>query len=533
MRSYLSLINIFASKQKRQNSLTIICIVIAVALVTTIFGIADMGIKSKKYSIINTKGNYHIFFSTINKKQINMIKARPEIKVTGDLDIYRASSDDDTSSTNGKGTNTVKYKISGEETNILGVSSDIIKQKMLPIKLIKGRFADNDNEVMLSEQTRVELGASIGDKLEINTANNMTKKVCVVGFVKSDLDLKSEKENLIILNSNFFEKVIEEADYSSSELVLFSKYANIKDVVKDIVKQMNLKENQVKQNTSLLDIIGQSDENYVEKIYLQLIVLATLVSIAGIFMISSTLNTKITQRIKFFGMLNSLGATKKQIKRFVHLEALNWCKVGITVGVLVGVVTVWILYAILHYFVPSYFNDIVGFGISPISIVIGAVIGIVTVYFSSLAPARRAAKISAMEALRGSTIYKKTSLNKRNLKNTGFTSIENVLGMHHAKSSKKNFMLVVCSFSISIVLFITLSSITNSISKLNQTYKPWNQDILINTSFDKNMREKLVNFLKSNDKIKTFSQNFERDIEADRNGKKEKIELSVFDENYF
>lgn len=70
-------------------------------------------------------------------------------------------------------------------------------------------------------------------------------------------------------------------------------------------------------------------------------VLFLLILLAGVLMISSSMNSTVAQRTKFFGMMRCIGMSREQIIRFVRLEALNWCKTAVPIGVLLGVVTVW------------------------------------------------------------------------------------------------------------------------------------------------------------------------------------------------
>ena len=89
-----------------------------------------------------------------------------------------------------------------------------------------------------------------------------------------------------------------------------------------------------------------------------------LVLIAGVLMISSSMNSSVAQRTQFFGMMRCIGMSRRQIIRFVRLEALNWCKTAIPIGLVLGVVTTWGLCAVLRFVVREEFSDIPLFGIS-------------------------------------------------------------------------------------------------------------------------------------------------------------------------
>lgn len=108
-------------------------------------------------------------------------------------------------------------------------------------------------------------------------------------------------------------------------------------------------------------------------------VLFLLILIAGVLMISSNLNSTVAQRIEFFGMMRCIGMSKQQIVRFIRLEALNWCKTAVPIGLVLGVVTTWGLCTALRFLVGEEFAYIPFFGISIIGIVCGILVGVITV----------------------------------------------------------------------------------------------------------------------------------------------------------
>ena len=143
--------------------------------------------------------------------------------------------------------------------------------------------------------------------------------------------------------------------YSSAEdsdmiyYVQFDKNVNIRRAIEDIKKQYGFTEDNISRNTALLGTMGYSNDSYMLGLYGSAFVLFLLVLIAGVLMIASSLNSNISQRTKFFGMLRCIGAEKKQIIRFVRLEALNWCKAAIPIGVILGVLVVWVLCSLLKF----------------------------------------------------------------------------------------------------------------------------------------------------------------------------------------
>ena len=192
-------------------------------------------------------------------------------------------------------------------------------------------------------------------------------------------------------------------------------------------------------------------------------VLFVLILIAGVLMISGSINSMVAQRTKFFGMMRCIGMSRQQLIRFVRLEALNWCKTAIPVGIIMGIAVTWILCVFLRCVVKEEFTYIPLFGVSLIGIISGAVMGTVTVLIAAGTPARRAAKVSPIAAV-SENAEDRNGVHRAVRK--GSLSIETSLGIHHAVSSGKNMILLTGSFALSIILFLTFSVLLDFVGYL-------------------------------------------------------------------
>lgn len=212
-----------------------------------------------------------------------------------------------------------------------------------------------------------------------------------------------------------------------------------------------------------LSVAALFDSAMGQTLLLTAIILFFLVLAAGVLMISSSINSSIAQRTKFFGMMRCIGMSQQQIVLFVRLEALNWCKTAVPIGLVLGTAASWTLCAALHFLVGEEFSNIPLFGISGIGIVSGIAVGVVSVLIAASAPAKRAAKVPSVTAASGNSDSSRTWHHTAKLR---FFKIETALGCYHALSSKKNLLLLTGSFALSIVLFLSFSVMIDFVNYL-------------------------------------------------------------------
>jgi putative ABC transport system permease protein len=258
--------------------------------------------------------------------------------------------------------------------------------------------------------------------------------------------------------------------------VQFKEHTRINKAVTDIKQQYGLTDKNITENAGLLAITGFSSKSAMRSLYSIAAVLFVLVLVAGVLMISGSINSNVAQRTKFFGMLRCIGASRQQIIHFVKLEAFNWCKTAVPFGVAIGVIVTWSICAVLRFGIGGEFDEMPLFKFSGVGVISGVTVGIVTVVLAARSPAKRAAKASPVAAVSSCTEGAK---NERHAANTHFVKIETALGIHHAVSAKKNLILMTGSFALSIILFFVFCTGLDLVRALMPTLRPWQPDCSI------------------------------------------------------
>lgn len=462
MKHYLDLTAFFARQHKRQTRMTRLCIVLAVFLVTVIFGMADMEMRSQMIQAVKSDGSWHAGF-VADERQGALIGARPEVEQIARYGVVNYRLQDG-------------YRIEGVETAICGLDCNLLE--MFPdVTILEGSFPEKPDEATLNETVKSRLGLQVGDLVSLAVPQGISRQYKITGITK-DTILEAEHDAFgMLLTVEGYDALHTRETGAEQEIVYFVKFrsfCNIQKAIGDIAAQLGFAPEQVRQNAKVLALMFQSGDSYLIRFYFVAAILAVLVAVAGIFMIAASMNSSIARRTEFFGMLRCLGATQKQVVRFVKKEALLWCRSAIPAGVLAGVVVVWLLCGMLRFLSPGLFEGMPVFGVSIPSIVAGILLGIVTVLLAAGAPARKAAGVSPLTAVSGNA---GTVQAAKRAADTRFFKVDTALGIHHASGSKKNYILVTGSFAFSIILFLAFSTAVDFMHRAITPLRPQAPDL--------------------------------------------------------
>lgn len=192
-----------------------------------------------------------------------------------------------------------------------------------------------------------------------------------------------------------------------------------------------------------------------------------IVMLASVFIIRNSFEISITEKIRLYGMLSSVGTTPKQIRQNVFFEAFVLGVIGIPLGILTGIGITVALIA----FASSVLSDQLGsykliFAVNFGAIALAIAVGIATILCSAATSAKKASKTSPMEAIRSSNDIKISA--KQAKKGYAVPKwISKVFGVggsiawKNMKRSRKQYRATVISIIISVSLFLGINSVVD------------------------------------------------------------------------
>lgn len=225
----------------------------------------------------------------------------------------------------------------------------------------------------------------------------------------------------------------------------------------------------IEMNQSVLYYSGVTqDDNFNKFLKFLTTVLNVIIMIGSISLIYNSFSISISERSKQLGMLSSVGATRRQKRNSVLFEASFLGIIGIPLGVLAGILGLSITFKLIN----PLFMDIINTQVkltmcfSTKSIVIAVLFSIVTIFISAYIPARRASKITPMEAIRQS---KDVKITQKAVKTSRLTrkifGLEGEIALKNMKRNKKRYRSLIFSLFISVVLFISVASYIHYLSE--------------------------------------------------------------------
>ena len=519
---------------KKRTIVTIIGIMLSVALITAVATMYSSSISSLIEFETYEKGDFHVAFYNVPIEEINNLKNNrkiDEVFLTQDIGY-------------------AKLEDSKNEYKPYAFIKAFTKTSLenLSVKLTEGRLPENADEIVIPTHLKtngrvtlnvgdtitLNIGKRVSDGYELDQNNSFNEEVPeeiidttsktykIVGIIERPA---TNIENYSAPGYTFITYMNEEN--ISGKADVYCKYtkegskdyinvtANILGVDEEIFRKFEIGEfkdisinergeiEKAKYNYNinfyLIDLeTNPLNNNTVGGLGTVVAVVCGIIVFTSVFCIKNSFDISIAEKTKQYGMLKSIGATKKQIRKNVFFEAIILGLIGIPLGLLLGILASTILIIISNLFLEDMFTRglklVLSF--SWIAFVVAIGLGIVTIYLSALRSAKKASKISPIESIRNSSEIK---IKSKKLKSPKV--IKKIFGVggeisyKNLKRNKKKYRTTVTSITVSVFVFIALSyfmSLAFDTVENELNLKDYNLSLSINMKNDEEMYQKVL-----------------------------------------
>ncbi len=359
--------------------------------------------------------------------------------------------------------------------------TSVNKEYFNELKLVDGSFPKNENEVVISNHviTNGGLNYKVGDivtftygKRNIEGEETLANSEYVPG---EEIDITGEvtlKIVGIVERSNF--ESYSASGYTAFTLdvnsdkgnvnlyVMFDKNKKIIKQSEELAKELSY-DYDINYNSTLLALYGESTYgNVMTTMVSMMIIMLALVSIGCIIVIYNSFAISVMERKKEFGLLSSIGATKKQLAHTVFFEAVVVGVIGIIFGILGAYIGIGCVVLVINNLISDMLDYKLYLVTNPLFIIIPVIFMIVVIGVSAFIPSRKASKVSPIEAIRQNDDIK---INKKKIRTSKLINklfgVEGEIALKNIKRNKKKYRVTIVSLFISIVLFISFSSYMN------------------------------------------------------------------------
>ena len=458
---------------KKRTMVTIIGIILATTLITSITTLVSSFRKSMiEYQKV-TQGNYHYQYINLQKNDLKKLENNTNIEKTfitqnvGYIKLENA------------------YSFAKSYASIIEFSKEALEN--LNIQLFEGRFPQNSNEILIEKEMNImgKLDWKIGDEVELNISktqndssktNDLIKTYKIVGTIAKPID------NIETVQSQNYTIISYLDNIQNENINAFVRYKNL-------INNKEINQYEYKENNTLVALESGKIEGDMSFAYLIAIIFIAIIIVASVYCIRNSFEISITERIQQYGILSSIGATSKQLSYNVFFESFILGLIAIPIGIIFGISLIFILISMVkQFFGSNLFGTDFLFDINVMSIVITIFFDSLTIYLVARKTAKKAAKITIIEAIRSNQDIK---INAKKMKYPYF--IKNIFGIggeiayKNLKRNNKKYRTTIISIIVSIMLFVSISSFTQYAFKSLDSYK-LNYNVSVQAQGNKNYK---------------------------------------------
>lgn len=437
MKNYSEISNKYMKENKKRTILTIVGIILATVLICAV-GTLLLSFKDSMLASDRAKGDFEFVLENINPDEVDKVTNNAEVK---DFSICQKPE-------------------KGEEEQILNSTrvASLSKgnknyfDKVYTEKVLEGRKPQAAGEVVIDASSKDVLKTEVGDTITLVNKDGKQNKVTIVGV--------SEASTFVTNSALNFETYFDGENLDSQNnywvFLNLKSEKNKQSIIKKVIENANISGDKfVKQdNSEILYLTGNGGQKGItEALRNMSIFVIVIIVICTITVIYNTFNISVIERIKYFGILKAVGATPKQIRRIILKEGALMGLISIPIGCLIGFFS---LKFAVKIFIGNSLLTIDHFSINfhPSIMIITVAVVAFTILISVLGPARKAKKVSAVEAMRNTNEIKIGKIKRRR---AGIVQkifgIEGSLAYKNIRRTPARFVITLIALTISLILF--------------------------------------------------------------------------------
>lgn len=485
-------------ENRKRTAVTIVGIILATALIT---GVACMVVSFRASMIAyekQQKGDYHYHFVEVKQEYLKYFQNNENIAKCGLVKVLGYAPLDGSQNPD----KPYLYVSAIEE----GMEST------LALTLSEGRMPENGTELVVGRHVRsnglvdikvgdvltLQMGARMVDEYFLNQENGYNaeeerfvpaseKQYTVVGIIErpnqelepqiapgySAFTLLEEPgaAETVDVYASYTKKGLRNADQVNAGILgveeeLYNRYNNGLGLYYTPEEQQRIKmvAKQVQENYWLLKwelMIFSS--NIMNMLYAMSVIAILVIIVTSVFCIHNSFMISLTEKLKLYGRLASVGTTRRQQKKIVYYEAAVLGLAGVPLGVLSGIAATAVLVRLVGSLVEEAMGFQLVYGVSFPTILLGAVLSVVTVYLSASGSARKAARMSPISAIRSNDLVKTgRKMSGNELRCPAFIGrlfgIGGKIAYKNLRRARVKYRTTVISIVVSVAAYIGLST---------------------------------------------------------------------------
>lgn len=513
-------------QNKTRSVLTVLGITISVVMLTVIFTCATSFAHYYGERAINTNGNWHFFVKTDYESAKKYLLSDSSLK---DIGFEKDLSTEEQS-----------YKIYSDKANYLRTGTiyqgDAQYIKDTVTCKYDGALPKSDNEIMV-EQSLIKnngLELKIGDEIKIAVGSRLKGDFVilpVMGNYQFGERFEKEKDETfkvvgILHNNEPTERgaiIRGMSDFKSKNLVAYGKikkitpfsYIKINGIYDKFgftkkKRAFNVGENTGFLNSRLAFSIDKNDLPQVLKLTAIGIVVFAVIFVSSFAMIYNSFALSVGEQIKYLGMLSSVGATRKQKKKTLYFESAILGGIGIILGIVLGLLTTFISQSAMNAKIASImegYNDNIKYSthISLWVLCLIVILAALTVFVSIISPVQKAARITAIDAIRKTDEIKRKGKIRTPFIITKLFGFEGDIAFKNLRRNGRKSRTIIACICICAVLFLSCNYFCETFKEAsNLDYEIPYQLMYQYSAESKAQLEKARNYLKTNKRVKRF-----------------------------